>query len=58
VLPVGPDPASQELVADLIGQRDLPFPASPLAVVRLLGRWAGAAPGGGEPALIRAPRTA
>ncbi|MFI5079842.1 MAG: hypothetical protein ACHQCE_02130 [Streptosporangiales bacterium] len=43
---------------DLTGQRDLPSPTSALAVVRLPGRWADAAPGGAELARIWAPRTA
>ena len=58
VLLVGHNPASQELVVDLTGQRDLSFPTSALAVVRLPGRWADAAPGGGELARIWTPRTA
>src|SRR5262249_58837497 len=48
VLLVGHNPASQELVVDLTGQRDLPFPTSALAVVRLPRRCADAAPGRGE----------
>ncbi len=58
VLLVGHNPAAQELVVDLTGQRDLPFPTSALAVVRLPGRWADAAPDGGELARIWTPRTA
>ena len=58
VLLVGHNPAAQELVADLTGQRDLPFPTSALAVVRLPGRWADAGPGAGELARIWTPRTA
>ena len=57
VLLVGHNPAAQELVVDLTGQRDLPFPTSALAVVRLPGRWADAAPDGGELARIWTPRT-
>jgi phosphohistidine phosphatase len=58
VLLVGHNPASQELVVDLTGQRGLPFPTSALAVVRLPGRWADAGPGGGELAEIWTPDTA
>jgi phosphohistidine phosphatase len=57
VLLVGHNPASQELVVDLTGQRDLPFPTSALAVVQLPGGWADAAPGGGELVKIWTPRT-
>ena len=57
VLLVGHNPASQELVVDLTGQRDLPFPTSALAVVRLPGRWADAGLGGGELARIWTPPT-
>jgi phosphohistidine phosphatase SixA len=46
------------VVVDLTGQRDLPFPTSALAVVRLPGRWADAAPAGGELTRIWTPRTA
>jgi hypothetical protein len=42
----------------LTGQRDLPFPTSALAVVRLPGRWADAGAGGGELARIWTPRPA
>jgi phosphohistidine phosphatase len=58
VLLVGHNPAAQELVVDLTGRRDLPFPTSALAVVRLPGRWADAGPDGGELARIWTPRTA
>jgi phosphohistidine phosphatase len=58
VLLVGHNPASQELVVDLTGQRDLPFPTSALAVVRLPGRWADAGAGGGELVKIWTPRPA
>ena len=58
VLLVGHNPASQQLVVHLTGQRDLPFPTSALAVVRLPGRWADAGPGGGELARIWTPRPA
>jgi phosphohistidine phosphatase len=58
VLLVGHNPASQELVVDLTGQRDLPFPTSALAVVRLPGRWADAGPGDGELVKIWTPRPA
>jgi phosphohistidine phosphatase len=57
VLLVGHNPASQDLVMDLTGQLDLPFPTSALAVVRLPGRWADAGPGGGDLARIWTPRT-
>jgi phosphohistidine phosphatase len=57
VLLVGHNPASQELVVDLTGRRDLSFPTSALAVVRLPGTWADAAPGGGELTRIWTPRT-
>jgi phosphohistidine phosphatase len=58
ILLVGHNPASQELVVDLTGRRDLSFPTSALAVVRLPGRWADAAHGGGELAQVWTPRTA
>jgi phosphohistidine phosphatase len=57
VLLVGHNPASHQLVLDLTGQRDLAFPTSALAVVRLPRSWAGTMPGGGELARIWTPRT-
>ena len=39
------------------GLRDLPFPTSALAVVRLPGGWADAGPGGGELVKIWTPGT-
>ncbi len=57
VLLVGHNPASQQLVVDLTGQRDLAFPTSALAVVRLPGSWADTSPGSGELARIWTPRT-
>jgi len=57
VLLVGHNPASQELVLDLTGLRDLAFPTSALAVVRLPGSWADTTVGGGELARIWTPRT-
>jgi phosphohistidine phosphatase len=54
---VGHNPASHQLVLDLTGRRDLPFPTSALAVVRLPGRWAAAAAGGGELDRIWTPRS-
>lgn len=57
VLLVGHNPASQQLVLDLTGLRDLAFPTSALAVIRLPGSWADTTPGGGELARIWTPRT-
>jgi len=54
---VGHNPASHQLVLDLTGRRDLPFPTSALAVIRLPGRWAAAATGGGELDRIWTPRS-
>jgi phosphohistidine phosphatase len=56
VLLVGHNPAAHQLVLDLTGRRDLAFPTSALAVVRLPGSWADAVPGGGELARIWTPR--
>lgn len=55
---VGHNPASHQLVLDLTGRRDLAFPTSALAVVRLPGRWAAAAAAGGELARIWTPHAA
>ena len=58
VLLVGHNPASHQLVVDLTGQREVAFPTSALAVVRLPGGWAGVGRDGGELARIWTPRTA
>jgi phosphohistidine phosphatase len=57
VLTVGHNPASGQLVAWLTGRSDIVFPACALAVIRLGGSWAAAAPGGGELAGLWTPRT-
>jgi phosphohistidine phosphatase len=58
VLTVGHNPASHELVAELTGRRDIAFPTCALAVIRLTGSWADAAPGGGELAALWTPHMA
>jgi phosphohistidine phosphatase len=55
---VGHNPASHQLVLDLTGRRELAFPTSALAVVRLPGGWPAAAAGGGELARIWTPHVA
>lgn len=57
VLTVGHNPASGQLVAWLTGRSDIVFPACALAVIRLGGSWAAAAPGGGELAGLWTPST-
>jgi phosphohistidine phosphatase len=56
VLMVGHNPDSHQLVVDLTGQRDLAFPTTALAVIRLRGSWRGAAPGSGELSKMWTPR--
>ncbi len=56
VLMVGHNPDSHELVVDLTGQRDLAFPTTATAVIRLRGNWRGAAPGSGELVKLWTPR--
>lgn len=58
VLTVGHNPASHQLVAELTGRRDIPFPTCALAVINLTGSWADAAPGDGELAGLWAPQQA
>jgi phosphohistidine phosphatase len=48
VMTVGHNPASQDLVEELTGHRDIAFPTCALAVIRLAGSWADAVPGSGE----------
>ena len=55
VLTVGHNPASGQLVAWLTGRSDIAFPACALAVIRLGGSWAAAAPGAGELADLWTP---
>jgi phosphohistidine phosphatase len=58
LLTVGHNPASGQLVAWLTGRSDIAFPACALAVIRLGGSWAAAAPGGGELADLWTPHAA
>ena len=55
LLTVGHNPASGQLVAWLTGRSGIGFPACALAVIRLGGSWAAAAPGGGELADLWTP---
>ncbi len=48
VLTVGHNPDSQQLVVDLTGQRDLAFPTTALAVIRMTGSWRDAVAGSGQ----------
>jgi phosphohistidine phosphatase len=57
VLTVGHNPASQQLVALLTGRSGMEFPTCAVAVIRLGGRWAAVAPGGGELAGLWTPRS-
>jgi phosphohistidine phosphatase len=58
VMTVGHNPASHQLVAELTGRRDFPFPTCALAVIKLTGSWADVVPGAGELAGLWTPRTA
>jgi phosphohistidine phosphatase len=58
VMTVGHNPASHQLVAELTGRRDFPFPTCALAVIKLTGGWADIVPGAGELAALWTPRTA
>jgi phosphohistidine phosphatase len=58
VMTVGHNPASHQLVVELTGRRDIPFPTCALAVIKLTGSWAGVAPGTCELADLWTPRTA
>jgi phosphohistidine phosphatase len=58
VLTVGHNPASHELVVKLTGRRDIAFPTCALAVIKLTGSWADAAPGDGELTTLWTPHTA
>lgn len=55
LLIVGHNPACQQLAAWLTARPGLAFPTCALAVIRLGGSWAAAAPGGGELAELWAP---
>ena len=55
---VGHNPASHQLVAELTGRRDIPFPTCALAVIKLTESWASVVPGTGELADLWTPRTA
>ncbi|HEY5990484.1 MAG TPA: histidine phosphatase family protein [Streptosporangiaceae bacterium] len=48
VLMLGHNPAALQLVLDLTAHRDLFFPTCALAVIRIRGSWADAAPRGGQ----------
>ena len=58
VLTVGHNPASHQLVVDLTGRSDFPFPTSALAVIRLGASWADTAPGSGDLTALWTPRQA
>ena len=58
VMTVGHNPASHELVVELTGRRDIPFPTCALAVIKLTESWASVVPGTGELADLWTPRTA
>ena len=58
LLTVGHNPAAGQLVALLTRRLDIAFPACALAVIRLGGSWAAAAPGGGELADLWTPHEA
>jgi len=58
LLMVGHNPAAGQLVALLTRRSDIAFPACALAVIRLGGSWAAAAPGGGELADLWTPHAA
>lgn len=58
LLTVGHNPAAGQLVALLTRRLDIAFPACALAVIRLGGSWAAAAPGGGELADLWTPHAA
>jgi phosphohistidine phosphatase len=58
LLTVGHNPAAGQLVALLTRRLDIAFPACALAVIRLGGSWAAAAPGGGKLADLWTPHTA
>lgn len=48
VLTVGHNPDSHQLVVDLTGQREVAFPTTALAVIRVTGRWRDAVAGSGQ----------
>lgn len=58
VMTVGHNPASHQLVVDLTGRSDFPFPTCALAVIRLGVSWAGTAPGAGDLTALWTPRAA
>jgi phosphohistidine phosphatase len=53
---VGHNPAAQDLVLTLTGERDLAFPTCALAVIELPGTWARASAHGGRLALLWTPK--
>lgn len=58
VMTVGHNPASHQLVVDLSGRSDFPFPTSALAIIRLTTSWAETVPGGGDLTALWTPRLA
>jgi phosphohistidine phosphatase len=53
---VGHNPAAQELVFTLTGERDLAFPTCALALIELLGTWSQTAAQSGQLALMWTPK--
>ncbi len=56
MLTVGHNPACEELVTLMTGEAGFGFPTSALAVVRIRGSWAGAAPGRADLVALWTPR--